>query len=93
MTIRTVAVPDDLNEFIDNAVKSGHFAGANELMASALYVYRDQMALDEIKLRRLRRDVQTGMDQIDRGEVVTDWNVENFLAEMKSKRQQTHAEA
>ncbi len=88
MTSVAIAFPDDLKDFIDSAVKSGQFSGPNELVASALYAYRDQVELVQVKLRRLRGDIAIGIDQIERGEVVEDWNLETFLIEMRTKRNQ-----
>ena len=36
-----------------------------------------------MKLQRLRRDIQIGIDQIERGEFVEDFDVEKFLAEIR----------
>lgn len=58
-------------------------------MARALYAYRDRVELDRIKLQRLRRDIQVGIDQLDRGEYVSDFDVELFLAERRSQSKET----
>jgi antitoxin ParD1/3/4 len=84
MTNLALSFPDDLKEFIDSAVESGQFAGPNDVVASALYAYRDQVELERLKLDRLRKDIGVGIDEIERGEVVTDWEVESFLTRMKS---------
>ncbi|WP_395745803.1 type II toxin-antitoxin system ParD family antitoxin [Prosthecobacter sp.] len=91
MTQLAVNVPVELGEFIRTSVDAGDFAGPNELVAQALYLFRDQHELDRIKLERLRRDIQVGIDQIERGEAVTDFDVDKFLAEMKSRRKQAQA--
>ena len=93
MTSLALAFPDDLKEFIDHEVRSGHFAGPNELVASALYAYRDQVELEHVKLRRLRGDIAVGIGQIDRGEGIEDWNLDTFLTEKRTKRQQMAATA
>lgn len=74
-------------------MKAGEFAGPNDLVNSALYAFRDHVELGRLKIARLRKDVQAGLDQIERGEVVTDFKVEDFLAEMKRKRCETEAVA
>lgn len=93
MTSLALAFPDDLKEFIDHEVESGHFAGPNELVASALYAYRDQVEVEEVRLRRLKADIAVGIGQIERDEVVEDWSIDTFLSEMKAKRQQVAATA
>jgi len=40
---------------------------------------------DRIKLESLRKDIQVGLDQIARDEVVTDFDVGKFLRQMKSR--------
>ena len=70
------------------SVASGVYAGANDLIAQALYAYRDQMQLDRMKFDRLRQDIQTGLDQLERGDCVSDFDVEQFLIEKKSRRSQ-----
>lgn len=80
-----LTVPPELGAFIESSVNAGEFAGPNDLVTSALYAFRDQVELERIKLGRLRKDVQTGLDQIDRGEVVTDFSVDDFLDGMKRK--------
>lgn len=93
MTQLAVNVPVELGDFIEASVASGDFAGPNELVAQALYSFRDQHELDRIKLERLRKDIQMGIDQIERGEVVADFDVDHFLSEMKSRRQHSQATA
>ncbi len=89
MTQLSVSIPEDLGTFVESTVQSGAYAGPSELISQALYSYRDQIELEHIKLIRLKRDLQVGIDQIQRGEVVEDFNVEEFLAEMKRGTIQT----
>ena len=85
MTQVAIALPEDLQKFVDHTVKSGAFTGPNEVVASALYALRDQMDLERLKLLRLRRDVQIGIDEIERGDVVENFNVESLLAELSQE--------
>ncbi len=88
MSQLTIQLPVELNEFVQSSIVSGAYAGANDLVTQALYAFRDHVELDRMKLQRLRRDIQTGLDQLERGEVVTDFDVESFLAEKKRSRNQ-----
>jgi hypothetical protein len=45
----------------------------------------DQHALDCIKLESLRKDIQVGLEQIERGEIVVDFEENEFLHQMKSR--------
>jgi Arc/MetJ-type ribon-helix-helix transcriptional regulator len=83
MTQVAIALPEDLQEFVDQSVQKGHFAGPSQLIATALYAFMDQTELESIKLSRLRRDIELGTSQIQNGES-SEWNLEEFLAEMHS---------
>ncbi|MBK8040184.1 MAG: hypothetical protein IPK22_24080 [Verrucomicrobiaceae bacterium] len=74
-----IQLPAELDEFVQSAVAAGDYSGPNELVAHALYAYRDRVELDRIKLQRLRCDIQIGVGQIERGEFVEDFDVEKFL--------------
>ena len=78
-----IQLPAELDEFVQSAVATGDYSGPNELVAHALYAYRDRVELDRIKLQRLRCDIQIGVDQIERGEFVEDFDVEKFLDAMR----------
>jgi Arc/MetJ-type ribon-helix-helix transcriptional regulator len=83
-----VQLPAELDAFVESSIAPSDYAGPNELVTQALYAYSDR-----IKLQRLRRDIQTGIDQIERGEFVTDFDVERFLAERRTKHPRTSAAA
>lgn len=87
MSQLAIQLPAELDEFVQSIVASGEYAGANELVTHALYAYRDRVELDRIKLQRLRQDIQLGINQLEHGEFVSEFDVEQFLAE----RRQAHA--
>lgn len=84
-----VSLPEDLGVFVENTVQSGAYAGPSELISQALYSYRNQFELEHIKLSRLKKDIQVGIDQLERGDVVKDFDVEDFLADMKREKATT----
>ena len=62
----TVTIPKDLEEYVQSQVTSGQYESEQALIAEAIRVYRelhDQHAA-------LRRSVQDGFDQIERGEYI-----------------------
>ncbi|MES2709334.1 MAG: hypothetical protein V4726_22240 [Verrucomicrobiota bacterium] len=65
-----IFVPDDLKEFMDDAVGSGEFEGPSELVVSALYAQPDRIALERAREEHLRHDIEAGLEQIRRGKVV-----------------------
>ena len=60
----SIAFPDDMEQFVQNAVASGKFRSREELVSAALTMFRNR----EEKLDRLREDIQIGIDQLERGE-------------------------
>ena len=68
MTAYSIAIPNELEEFVNQSVKSGQFAGPNELVMMTLYAFRYQVEMERLKLARLRRDVAIGVEKADRRE-------------------------
>ena len=85
MNACAIAIPHELEEFVNQSVKSGRFAGPNELVATALYAYRDQAELESLKLARLRRDIAEGLEQADRGEFA-EFDAASIIAECRNER-------
>jgi antitoxin ParD1/3/4 len=85
MSAISIAIPAELEDFVSEAVASGRYAGPNSLIAAALFSFRDQTELEQIKLKRLRNDIAVGLEQIDSGDCA-EWDVESFLARMKRSR-------
>ena len=63
-----VSLPDKLEEWIHKKVASGLYKSASEVVREALRLLREQEELREIRRQELRRQVQEGLDQLDRGE-------------------------
>jgi antitoxin ParD1/3/4 len=80
-----ITIPDELQEFVTRAIQSGQFTGPNEMIATALYAFRDQAELEAIKLARLRRDIAVGLEQADRGEYV-EFDAASIIAECQKER-------
>ncbi len=73
MTQVAIQLPDELTQFVDQSVRSGGFHNADEFFISVVSMYKDQVEeglseADQTKLESLRRDIQVGIDQLDRGE-------------------------
>jgi antitoxin ParD1/3/4 len=63
-----IHLPPDLEQFVKERVASGDYSVASEVVRDALERLRDTHELDRAKLDELRREVQTGIDALDRGE-------------------------
>jgi antitoxin ParD1/3/4 len=60
----SLGYPDDLEQFVQNAIASGKFRSRDELISAVLTMFRHR----EEKLDRLREDIQIGIEQLERGE-------------------------
>lgn len=84
MTQVAIQLPDELSQFVTQSVQSGGFHNADEFFISVVSMYKDQVEeglseADQTKLDSLRRDIQVGMDQLDRGEG-SEMNWDEFFA-------------
>src|SRR4051812_11930155 len=59
--------PQEVQAFIDAQVKSGRYASPTEVVVDALLLLRDQERFREMKLQDLRKEVEVGIDQAERG--------------------------
>lgn len=68
--MRTVAIAlnDEDQKFLEDAVKSGHYFSESEVVAEALSELKVRKALRRAQLDDLRAKVQVGIEQAERGE-------------------------
>jgi antitoxin ParD1/3/4 len=64
-----VSVPHPLEEFVNELVQSGLCQSADEAVEKALYLLKDQYDLYKVKREELRKEVDVGLEQADRGEL------------------------
>lgn len=65
-----VSLTPDLEAFIHEKVKSGGYASASEVVREALRRLVNDDSLRRMELNRLRAEIQVGLDQAARGEVL-----------------------
>ncbi len=65
----TVALPAELEEFVNAKVQSGEYPCVSEVVHHSLYLLQDRDTLHQIKLERLRKDIAIGLEAEERGEV------------------------
>jgi antitoxin ParD1/3/4 len=65
-----VSLTSEMEKFIGRQVKSGQYQTASEVVRDALRLLKDREQLRQIKLEELRKEIQIGIDQIERGDVV-----------------------
>ena len=76
MTI-AVSLPRELEEFVEESVRSGQFGSEAEVLIGALASFKTKEEFRQFQLEKLRGKLKSGLAQIDRGETV-EWDVEDF---------------
>jgi len=72
-----IAIQPQLRRYLARKVRSGHFKSASHLVNFALH----RLQKDEQDLAWLKRELQKGIDSLDRGEVIA-WDVEEAKAKL-----------
>ncbi|CAN5705827.1 hypothetical protein BH23PLA1_BH23PLA1_10180 [soil metagenome] len=70
METMSVRLPRELEDLIQKKVESGQYDSPYEVVREALQLLDDRDKLREIRLEELRREIQIGIDQADRGELL-----------------------
>ena len=63
-----VSLTRELEEYIARKVRMGLYKSASEVVREALRLLHERDRANEVSLAELHRDIQTGLDQLDRGE-------------------------
>jgi antitoxin ParD1/3/4 len=61
--------PADLQPYVDEMLASGRYEHVSEIILEAVYLHRDQEWLRQHKLEEMKKEIQIGIDQADRGQV------------------------
>lgn len=77
-----VSLTRELEEYISRKVKMGLYKSASEVVREALRLLRQRDRADRGALDELHHDIQTGLDQLDRGEGIPG---EQVLAEIRGR--------
>jgi len=65
-----VSLTPELEQLIHKKVESGLYLSASEVVREALRLLEERDRLNAIKLEELRKEIQIGVDQADRGELL-----------------------
>lgn len=81
-----VAIPAELEQFVENVIRSGSFADPAEVVAEALRLLE--------KREHLRRGIRAGVEQLDRGQYTEydENSVREFLKDIEGEEQQRFAD-
>ncbi len=78
-----VSLTPELEQYVNGKVQSGLYHSASEVVREGLRLLREKDEVHQKKLQELRRDIQVGIDQAERGQV-SPFN-EQTLEEIKSE--------
>ena len=68
MPTLNVSLTPEFADFIEEAVASGSYVSASEVVRDALRLMRQDQESEDVRLALLRRAVDTGLEQSERGE-------------------------
>ncbi|MCW3097051.1 MAG: parD4 [Chthonomonadaceae bacterium] len=86
-----VSLTPELEQLVNNKVKSGMYHSASEVIREGLRLLKEQDDLRQSRINQLRQEVDIGVTQIERGQY-TDYDVENLqplVDEIKTKAGET----
>lgn len=64
-----VSLSQQLQGFIEKKVRTGKYQTASEVVREGLRLLEDRDIRRDLQLRRLREEIQVGLDQIEKGQV------------------------
>lgn len=80
-----VNLTPELEALVNQKVQSGMYNSASEVVRHALRLLSEQDELRRFRLEELRRQIDIGIQQADRGELV-ELDFEAFKAEARARR-------
>jgi antitoxin ParD1/3/4 len=80
-----VSLTPELEQLIHSKVETGRYLSASEVVREALRLLEDRDKLNALRFEELRKEIQIGVDQADRG-MVAPLDVEGTLAKVRSRR-------
>jgi antitoxin ParD1/3/4 len=80
-----VSLPAELENFVQNLVLTGSYPGPSEVVGEALQMLK--------RHEELRREIQVGIDELDRGEFVDGEEAFAYLMSKAKKLSETSSES
>ena len=66
-----ISLTPELEQYVNKKVQSGLYHSASEVIREGLRLLKEKDEVHQRKLEELRREIQIGIDQADRGQVST----------------------
>ncbi|HAZ49667.1 MAG TPA: type II toxin-antitoxin system ParD family antitoxin [Cyanobacteria bacterium UBA11369] len=63
-----VSLTPELEQYVQEKVKSGKYLSASEVVREALRLLQEQDQIRQLRLEKLRSEIALGIEQLDRGE-------------------------
>ncbi len=67
-----VSLTPELEKLINDKIRSGLYSSANEVVSEALRLLYERDQIRERELEAVRAKIKRGVDQLDRGEGITE---------------------
>ena len=85
MPTRNINLTREPDEFVERIVSAGEYQNASEAIRDALRALQQRRREDALKLERLRLRIQTGIDDLEKGEFVEvdEADREEFVDELR----------
>ncbi|ODT98531.1 MAG: CopG family transcriptional regulator [Planctomycetes bacterium SCN 63-9] len=80
-----VSLTPELEQFVHKKVDTGRYLSASEVVREALRLLEERDKLQAMWFEEIRKEIQLGIDQADRGEVAP-LDVKATLAKVRSRR-------
>lgn len=77
-----ISLTPKLEKFVESKVASGEFGSASEVIQEALHLMDEVEKEEQQKLEELRREIQIGIDEADRGEL---FDFDEVIQELREK--------
>jgi antitoxin ParD1/3/4 len=68
MTVMNISLTPELEQMVSDKVKSGRYASASEVIREGLRLLEEREQLKQQRLAEVRRKIDRGLEQLDRGE-------------------------
>ena len=82
-----ISLTPELEKFVQSKVDSGMYYSASEVIREGLRMLQEKEMLKQIKLEELRKEIQKGIEQAERGELVDGEEVfEKIRAKSRARR-------
>ena len=62
-----ISLTPELERLVDDKVKTGRYASASEVIREGLRLLEEQDEAKQLRLAEVRRKIDRGIDQLDRG--------------------------